>query len=491
MRSKCTSPLWTNQEILPKEKRGIMIACMKLQSSLTTLAIVLPVAVLSLGGCATSVSAEVEEPAVYTDPLDQSIQAYDRISAAIILGDPRLAIQEYERARLENPEDPDTQVLLSRLYIAAGDMEQAREILAEIPRDSAAYVDAALSLALIERSQGDRDAELGLLDEVLRLDENNLRANAALGEIFLEDKNFQQAELRFEKALESDPNDFVALQGLGNSYLRSDKNKEALDVFTRAIEEDSEYSYVYVDRSRAHMKGGNSFDALEDMNKALELDAENGWNYLDRARIYARTGNFEAARDDFGRAIEFNPHIFMNYAYRGQMSAYLGDYAPALDDYRMALKMRPDYYPAYGFAGALYYIEGEYESALFFLNKAYEEEPQKQAYILFAANAAFLSSRAKGRSYLQENVGKIQRDSLLYEVARYYLSGSDMTVLHRLPREENRTVQAFSQFFMALAYLRNGQVTIATTLLGSTEQEILKGSPEGIVKEWIIYEHIE
>jgi FimV-like protein len=263
-----------------------------------------------------------EDPAtVFEDPFEESADAYDRMSAAILLGDPESAIQAYEDARLANPDEPETLVLLANLYIAAGDTDGARSLLDEIiaGADGQALVDARLALSLIARIDGNDEEELAQLSAVLDEQPDNPRANAALGEILLEREEYDEAEERFLKALESEPDDYFALQGLGNAYLRNGKSQAAIQVFSGAIEAEPDYSYTYTDRAKAYNEQGLYDQALEDMDRAISLDDENGWHYLDRGRMRARRGLFREAEADFTLAVERTPDNFLAYAYRAQV----------------------------------------------------------------------------------------------------------------------------------------------------------------------------
>jgi FimV-like protein len=460
-------------------------------------AIVIAVTVLAMvSSCATApepaagITGEEAPADEFTDPFEDAADPYDRISAAIVLGDPAAAIEAYEAANLENPEDPGTRVLLANLYIVAGDTEGARAILDEVLAgdDQSAAVDARMALSLIERILGDSDGELEQLVAVLDLEPEHPRANAALGELLLERGDYDEAERRFETAVAGDPEDFVALQGLGNTYLRNGKSQEAIGVFTDAIEIEPQYSYTFTDRARAYVEQGLVPDAVEDMDRAIALDPENGWHYIDRGRMKARSGEFAAADADFTRAAELIPGNFLAYAYRAQVRGYQGDYDGAAEDYYRVIDVRPDYYPSYAYLGALEFVRGNYRRSHEWLNRALAEEPEKPAYILFAGAALLAASEPEGRRYLEENLPRLERGSLLYLTGRYYVDNVDIQVLNALQTEENELVKALGQFYMGLRYRQKGLESTARALFDSAEQRALAGSPESLVRNWIVDE---
>ncbi len=432
-----------------------------------------------------TVGAQVPE-----DPFEPVADPYERMSAAIVLGDPQAAISAYEEAKLADPDDPATLVLLANLYIAAGDLVNARQILESISpaEDEAVQADILSALSLIARIEGDTNGEQELLARVLELDPDNVRANTAAGEILLEDEQYDAAEARFSKALEEDPDDFVALQGLGNSFLRNGRSQDAIEVFSRAIEVDPDYSYTYSDRAKAHVEQGDFIDALADMEQAIERERTNGWHYLDRGRMFSRSGRFTEARDDFVIAAELLPDVFLIYAYLAQVHGYLGEYAEAADAFRSALDLRPDYFPAYPFMGALEYISGNYDSAHQWLMRAYESEEANPAYLLFAAAAIFAESEFEGERFLENRLNAFERGTLLFQTARYYVDNVDLPVINALRREENDRLKALGQFYFALRSVQQGRTDSARALLESVEQGELDGSPESLVRDWLINE---
>jgi FimV-like protein len=432
-----------------------------------------------------------EDPAtVFEDPFEESADAYDRMSAAILLGDPESAIQAYEDARLANPDEPETLVLLANLYIAAGDTDGARSLLDEIiaGADGQALVDARLALSLIARIDGNDEEELAQLSAVLDEQPDNPRANAALGEILLEREEYDEAEERFLKALESEPDDYFALQGLGNAYLRNGKSQAAIQVFSGAIEAEPDYSYTYTDRAKAYNEQGLYDQALEDMDRAISLDDENGWHYLDRGRMRARRGLFREAEADFTLAVERTPDNFLAYAYRAQVRGYMGEYDGAAEDYYQVLDARPDYYPAYAFLGALEYIRGNYRSSYGLLADAFDAEPDKPAYVLFAAAALLADDPLEGRRFLEGNLNLLERGSLLYITGRYYIDNVDLPVLNAIRTEENDRIKALGQFYLGLRYQQQELYGTARALFDSAEQSYLDGSPEGLVRQWLVDE---
>ena len=413
--------------------------------------------------CASQPSsvAEVEQetdsmPAV-TNPLTKVESLYDRISRAALIGNYQQAIEAYEEAKLSTPNDLRTQILLARLYITTGEEDTAKELLLTI----------------------------------LATNPENPQANAYLGELFLGGGYYSQAEEHFKIALQQEPENLIALQGLGSTYIRTGKEKEAFQTLSDAIAADSHFSYSYMDRAKVQMAQGYYDGAIADADVAIGLDSKNGWHYFDRGRIHARNASFKEAVDDFTQAIVLIPDIFLFYAFRAQMNGLLGNYDLAANDYSVALSLRPDYYPAYSYIGGIEYIRGNYSKAHEYFHRASEHEKFKDPYILFAGISLLAESQFEGRNYLNNNLYLLDREGLLYKIGRFYIDGVDTQVLYGLQREKIEGIKARAQFYLALRYFQQGRKETTTALVASSEQSALDGSPEGLVRDWLINEAIQ
>ena len=438
--------------------------------------------------CVSQPSSLSEEPQPEANPEFIETSPYDRVSAALLIGNVDAAIAAYDEVSASDPDSFEAQILLARLYIVAGEAAEARKILNAVPAEDSNYVDSLLGMALVERLQNDKEAERAVLLEVISQEPEHPQANALLGELFLEDGYSDRAEQYFETALSQEPDNFLALQGLGNTYIRNGKLKEAIQAFSNAIVVDPDYSYTYMDRAKVYSSQGYYEGAVTDADTAIELDAENGWHYFDRGKIHARNGSFELARDDFDQAISRIPDIFLFYALRAQIHGFLAEYEAALNDYNRALAMRPDYYPAYPYVAALEYIHGNYNRAHEYFHDASLSGEYNAVYVLFAGIALLAESEFEGKKYLSNNLHLLDRDGLLYKVGRFYTDGYDSAAIYGLQRETDDQTTALAQFYLALRYFQLGQGRTSVALLTSSEQSRLDGLPESLVRDWLIDE---
>ena len=263
---------------------------------------------------------------------------------------------------------------------------------------------------------------LGLADEVRSI------ALLTLGQLYLEQEEFDAAKVVLIQALAQPPVDPGALASLwyrlGLAYQGGDLADldEAIALFTKALEVYPTSVDVYnsrglaylargrygdadlaiadltqamaitpqsvaahVNRAVAYMERGRPDDlpkALTDLNRALALDPDSTAALVNRAAVYVRMstpGDVERAFNDLERAIAIQPDLATAYANRG--NAYLqrdldGDLERALDEYTRAIELDPDSPMAYFNRGLAYSEVGDLDRSIADLRRAQELHPR-------------------------------------------------------------------------------------------------------------------
>ncbi|TVQ38302.1 MAG: tetratricopeptide repeat protein [Spirochaetaceae bacterium] len=445
---------------------------------------------LLLSGCATVAERPAEPPdtAVIPELEDTEPDFYESISIYMSLGDPQAAIAAYEEARRGRPEDPRTRVLLSGLLLAAGQFETAASVLDAVLEAEPDNPDALFNRALLLGYDGETERQSELLHRVIERQPDNAQAHAALGENYLQRGRITQARAAFQTGLEYDPDNFVALVGLGNTLLRQREHQEAEKVLTRAVEIDPQYSFAWSDRGRARARQHNLFDAEQDLNRAIELQPDFSWHYVDRARVRAERRDFRGAIDDYTRAIALEPSVFLSYANRGRLYATVGESDRAYRDYTTALEMRPDYHAAFAPLGMLTFMRQEWERSAGYFRRAWQYEESQYGYPLLAALALRNNDDEAGaRRYLNSVLNQLPRDTLYYDMARFYITPNvDSRLLRQIEQESNRMIKAQMYFLMGGHYELRGQNRLARTVYLQTEEQRLPQLIESQLATWAL-----
>ena len=456
-------------------------------------------AVVLLAGCAllrpppgpdpepgVAIVPDPPEPPEPPEPVLTVPEAYESISLSVQAGDPVAAIAAYEEAELEDPDDPMTRVLLANLFLIAGETDHAADILASVLDADPQNTEAMYLLSLIRGTAGDTAGQRALLDRVLEIDPDHTRAQAALGELLLQGRSYRAAAETFERVIRDDPDNLVARVGLGNVYLRQRRYPDAEEQLTAAIAIDPDNSFAYSDRARARALQYFLDGADSDLTAAIRLEPDHYWHYIDRGRVRMENRRFAGAAEDFTVALALNDELFLGYALRAGAYDALEMFDEALADYREALSRRSDYAPAFVPYGVLLYMIGEYESAADYLRRAFRREPRR--YDLALLSALSLKSAGHDRDaagLLNGIINDVPRDSLYYEMMRYYVQpANESLVMSRIRESTDRTLRARMYFYLGAQLELLGRVQTAQASFLEAEERLQPGFLEQRLAAW-------
>ena len=253
-----------------------------------------------------------------------------------------------------------------------------------------------------------------------------------LGQLYLEQREFDQAKTVLVQALAEPPSDPASLAGLryrlGLSYLGGEyadldeaiwRFSQVLSVQPRSADTYSSRGLAYLERGRpgdanlavadltraadlappaashhynravAYLERGQPGDlarALSDLDRALDLDSESASAYVNRAAVYlerGEDGDLELAFDDLEKAIGLQPDLATAWINRG--NAYLqrgqtGDTELAIADFTKAIELSPDSAAGYYNRGLVYSELEDWTASTADLRAAQEREPRNPAF---------------------------------------------------------------------------------------------------------------
>ena len=253
-----------------------------------------------------------------------------------------------------------------------------------------------------------------------------------LGQLYLEQREFDQAKTVLVQALAEPPSDPASLAGLryrlGLSYLGGEyadldeaiwRFSQVLSVQPRSADTYSSRGLAYLERGRpgdanlavadltraadfapptashyynravAYLDRGQPGDlgrALNDLDRALDLDSQSASAYVNRAAVYlerGEPGDLDLAFEDLEKAIELQPELATAWVNRG--NAYLqrgqaGDTELAIADFTGAIELAPDSAAGYYNRGLVYSALENWQASTADLQAAQEREPRNPAF---------------------------------------------------------------------------------------------------------------
>ncbi len=134
-----------------------------------------------------------------------------------------------------------------------------------------------------------------------------------LGMTHIQKRDFNQAILYFNKAIELDPTNPMFYSNRGAAYGAKGGNDRAISDWTKALEINPKYSSAYYNRGRTYCVIKQYDNAISDLDKVLEVDPGHARAYYERGIAHYEKGQYDLALSDFNKAqelgIRVNPYI--------------------------------------------------------------------------------------------------------------------------------------------------------------------------------------
>ena len=215
-----------------------------------------------------------------------------------------------------------------------------------------------------------------------------------LGRAYLggEYADLDEAIWRFSQVLNVQPRSSDTYSSRGLAYLergRPGDTDRAIADLTRAAELSPQTTSPYFNRAVAFLDRGQPGDlrrALDDLERVIANDSESAGAYVNRAAVYLErgdSGDMDLAFDDLERAIELDPQLATAWLNRGNAHLQRGeedDTALAIADFTKAIELSPDAAMGYYNRGLVYSALENWQQSTADLQAAQEREPRNSAF---------------------------------------------------------------------------------------------------------------
>jgi tetratricopeptide (TPR) repeat protein len=192
-----------------------------------------------------------------------------------------------------------------------------------------------------------------------------------LGDSYIQEKKFKEAEDAFKKAAEFNPTASNVYIRLGETYLRQENYNKAKELIDKAIELSPNNWCAYVALGRYYSSLGirSPEKAEEAFKKAIELKPRDEQAYFSLADLYGLE-RLEEAKEILKKTIEINPKNFSSYYKLGCTYMLLGEYDQGKVFFEKAIAMDSENDIPYRSLAVLYESIGDYDSAQEYFTKA-------------------------------------------------------------------------------------------------------------------------
>ncbi len=296
------------------------------------------------------------------------------------------AVNAYQRAVELDGENWAAMLGLGHAYLGQGEWESAENALIEVLEKigtlnkHAAKNDTCLAktysgLALAQQMLGKRDAAVGNYCFALEIDPTLAEAHKGLGELHVNDENYEVAVPAFEKSLALDPLQPDTLVQLGNVWRELDENEQAIATYETAIQLDPQPAAPYIGLGHSRLALNDAAAGLAAFQAAAmrESDspevAKSAEIQLGIADSHALLGDSESAQAAYEQAVALGEIDQFPYTRMGRAYLATGLYDAAAQAFEQAARQDEQDAEALHGQGRAYFAMGRKNAALV----AYEE----------------------------------------------------------------------------------------------------------------------
>lgn len=130
------------------------------------------------------------------------------------------------------------------------------------------------------------------------------------GDIAMAKKDFADAVVAYQKALQVEPRNATLLNKIGIAYHQQMLLGQAKKYYERAIKADATYAYAYNNLGMIHYNRKKWKNAAKDFQRALNLKQEMPATVSNLGHAYLAMKRYDEAFAAFGRALAMDPDVF-------------------------------------------------------------------------------------------------------------------------------------------------------------------------------------
>jgi tetratricopeptide (TPR) repeat protein len=322
-----------------------------------------------------------------------------------------------ERAEKLNPTTPTQRLQLAEGFNAVGQYSKAApiylDLLKTLPDVPFIRERVHARLTDIYLRSDDRKRAAEQLQAMIRDDPTNPQAYYWLGNLALDQKQFQQAVDHFNRCLLLKPDFEPAYYDLAMAQLDLNKPGEALATLEKARQKFNAnfalefWSGMAFSRQKAYKEALRHYTQAEVLARATEPKRLNEMFYFQFGAAFERSGDYEQAEKYFQKCLETAPNFAEALNYLGYMWVERGKKLPeAREMIEKAVKVEPKNAAYLDSLGWVLFKQGQPKEALEQILKAAElsEEPDATIYDHLGDIYAALNESDKAREAWQKSL---------------------------------------------------------------------------------------
>lgn len=293
-----------------------------------------------------------------------------------------------------NPRDKKTAIILARMNIKTGNLDDARARLVEQNIDnpfSDDDYDIHNMLREIYHVQGKTHEEISTCKTILQYRPDDRGTKAALAEAYIKRGMIDAAKAIYDELHVLSPED--SNFSLKKADMAEDK-EAALSYLMESLNGDPDNKDVLIRVSRMMYEDGKMKDSLIYANRAIDADPMESQAYVRKIMALYSMGNYRgvlSTADEASSNVRVKDPLIWKYSGDAQM--ILGEYSNALILYDTAMKLGINTREIHFLRGMCQEASGMYDAAVNSYTIAYQKDPEDTESMLRAAGVYLVQEK--------------------------------------------------------------------------------------------------
>jgi tetratricopeptide (TPR) repeat protein len=207
----------------------------------------------------------------------------------------------FRRALQDDPASAEAEYGLGSVYLQQQKNKEARDNFERALKLQASYPgtipNAWNNLGILSAREGDAAAAIDFFKRALQIDPAHLIALVNLGNAYRQQKEWGEAKMVLQQALEVEADDPEVNYSLGMVSAQLEESDRAYEYLKRAVELRPVYPEALNNLGVLYLRTGRAEKAVHSFEECIRVAPEYDQSYLNLARVYVIQGQRERARD--------------------------------------------------------------------------------------------------------------------------------------------------------------------------------------------------
>ena len=191
-----------------------------------------------------------------------------------------------------------------------------------------------------------------------------------LGHALLTENRFQEAIVKFQRAIKINPNYSKPQNNLGSAFSELKKYDQSIKHYQQAIKIEPNYAEAFNNLAKALRQTGKINESIVYFKEAIRLKKNYGDAYFNLGVTLSQQGQIGEAIVQYQKALEINSNFVMAHNNLASLLAQRKDIAGAIRHYKEAINIDPEFAQAHNNLGSTLGGQGKIEEAIIYLNEA-------------------------------------------------------------------------------------------------------------------------